>query len=162
MDNIIIADNLIGPDECMELINFYNENTSDSWKHNEQFPITIYGEDKYLYDNEQINKTIDKIQNFAQSIHNDIKIDWANIVRWPTKSWQHMHLDTQSRETTFTSILYLNSNFRGGETRLLDGTHIAPVPGRMFCFDGAKYEHAVEHVVSGDRYTIAAWYKKIQ
>ena len=59
----------------------------------------------------------------------------------------------------FASITYLNDNFSGGETYLVDDLIVRPKRGRVIAFDGQQYLHGVNRVRSGDRYTIAIWYK---
>jgi len=86
-------------------------------------------------------------------------IDWTQIVFWPKNTYQDLHLDERDKNTTISSITYLNDNYQGGETIFGDGTIIKPIKGKTIFFSGRKLKHGVNRIVSGERYTIATWYK---
>lgn len=71
-----------------------------------------------------------------------------------------LHNDVASKHTMYTSVLYLNDGFEGGETQLQDGTTIVPKQGRIFFYDGIEYHHKVKTLTKGTRWTCASWYKK--
>lgn len=88
-----------------------------------------------------------------------IAVDWCEIVDWPAGSDQALHLDTSSDHTMFTSITYLNDDYRGGRTHIKDDLEIIPKVGRTVYFDGNFYLHGVTLVERGTRYTLPIWYK---
>lgn len=61
---------------------------------------------------------------------------------------------------SFSSILYLNDTYEGGETYFPGhGIRIAPQPGTLVLFGaGCDYVHGVTKVRSGLRYTYAGWF----
>jgi|TARA_R110002012_G_scaffold151675_1_gene311629 hypothetical protein len=82
-------------------------------------------------------------------------INYSQIVEWPENSLQPSHLDFNYH--TYTSILYLNDDYEGGET--LVGTKvIRPKKGKIVLFKGNKIKHQVLKIKSGKRYTNPTWY----
>ena len=71
------------------------------------------------------------------------------------------HLDMAEDRTTLSSIIYLNSNYNGGQTYFEEGTIFKPRIGRAIFFDGHYYKHGVTLVNNNTRYVVAAWYKKL-
>ena len=67
----------------------------------------------------------------------------------------------QKKQTTLSSILYLNNDYEGGETYLEDGTLFKPREGRVLFLDGLYYGHGVSTVLKKERYTLAVWYKSL-
>ena len=147
----LIKDNFISINDCVDKINFYKENKYKAEKFRDVFPLPLF--------KEELNKNlIDNIHHISKTINNSI-IDWMQIVYWPTDSFQDLHFDTGSNETTLSSICYLNDDYEGGQTYFEEGTIFAPLTGRILFFDGKHYLHGVKKVISGDRYVLAIWYK---
>ena len=96
------------------------------------------------------------------NIYKDIVVDWLEIVKWPSNSYQNLHLDKASNKTVLTSITYLNENYSGGETYFKDGMIIKPKTGRTLIFDGMHYVHGVKTIKKGTRYTLPVWYKRCE
>jgi|TARA_R100000455_G_C6271479_1_gene127739 hypothetical protein len=90
----------------------------------------------------------------------DNLIDWTQIVLWPPNTYQDLHLDEREKNTTISSITYLNDDYQGGETVFKDHTIIKPKLGKTIFFSGRKLQHGVNKVLNKPRYTIATWYKK--
>jgi len=85
-------------------------------------------------------------------------INYSHLVEWEAPIHQPHHQDFYYH--TWTSILYLNDEFEGGQT-YVDGELIQPKKGDMILFQGRYIIHGVEPVTSGKRYTIATWYKTL-
>jgi len=151
---IFIVDNVLNKSECDELIHCYNLNgPTHQWDN--FFPMTIDMDNQYLRNH------ILKIQNtINEFLKDNLVVDWCEIVRWPVGSFKLPHKDITSKETTFTSVTYLNDDYEGGETYIVDDIKIVPKAGRTFFFDGVFYTHGVTEVKKYDRYTIPIWYKK--
>ena len=81
--------------------------------------------------------------------------NYFELVKWPTNYSQGLHKDF--KEHVYTSIIYLNDDFEGGQT-VVAGKKIDPYPGRMVTFKGNSLEHKVLEVTKGVRYTIPVWY----
>lgn len=64
----------------------------------------------------------------------------------------------------FSTMIYLNSNFDGGELYFphYDNLHIKPEENMMICFKGdSNHMHGVEKVTSGIRYTLSLFWTEI-
>ncbi len=152
----IIIDNFLSKEECISLINFYEKNKESSFLYRDVYP----SQNLEINHNSEINFLFKKLQSNTVAVDVNSKIDWCQIVKWPTGSKQDLHFDTASNKTTFSSIVYLNENFEGGQTYYEDGTTIQPVTGRGLFFDGIFYKHGVKEVSKNIRYVVATWYKK--
>jgi len=155
---IAVQDNFITQSECLYLISFYLKNKNRVKQHEMMFPLSVY-KDNYYKENDEIYSILMKAESFVKGIGVNVKTDWSNLVFWPLHSSQAFHKDKTDVETVYTSIIYLNENYRGGETCFEDGSVVSPVTGRILCFDGMKYPHAVKPIIGGSRYTLATWYK---
>jgi hypothetical protein len=150
----LIIDNFLTTDECNFIIKYYeSDKNKNSNKIRNIFPIAPSLKDK------NINFLINKLQTTASNFNS--KIDWFQIVKWPEGSSQDLHIDDASNETTLSSIIYLNDEFKGGQTYYEDGTIFKPIRGRGLFFDGMYYTHGVKIVEKGTRFVVATWYKKL-
>jgi len=80
------------------------------------------------------------------------------ICKWPTGNKQDRHTDFDYHLAT--SVLYLNDNYEGGETFVLN-KKIKPKQGKLIVFNGGALQHGVREITKGVRYTIPAWYKGV-
>tara|TARA_R110000868_G_C10700622_1_gene749085 strand:- start:66 stop:542 length:477 start_codon:yes stop_codon:yes gene_type:complete len=103
---------------------------------------------KYLYS---------KIVSIAKSINENYFPNYLEIVRWPKNEYQSLHNDFNYHP--LTSIIYLNDDFKGGET-IVDGKKIEPKKGKLIFFNGFKLKHEVSEITQGERFTIICWYKE--
>lgn len=152
---IHIIDNIINDYEnsyCLDL--FDTLDFDEKWT--ERFVKDI---EVYLNEDKVINEIKRKLVYEASKYKKNICLDWSELDLWPEYSHHNLHLDKTSSETVFTSVLYFNSQFRGGETFFLDGTVVAPVEKRAVFFDGTRYPHGVRPVLFGVRKSMVAWYK---
>jgi prolyl 4-hydroxylase len=143
---ILIKDDLLNKEEMNNLINFYNDNLKYVIKFRDTFPLVI-------------NNNFLNLQNKINDFLKIYLIDWWQIVHWPLGSYQNLHFDKTINSTPLTSISYLNNDFTGGETFFEDQTIIHPKLGRTLLFNGQEYKHGVKQVLTGNRYTLAIWYK---
>jgi len=151
--NTLIIDNFLSKEECNFLINFYKSNENKSFLFRDIYPIQLY------LDDTRVNFLVKKLEATSKLFNS--KVDWFQIIKWPTGSYQDLHFDSASDKTTLSSITYLNENFEGGQTYYEDGTSIQPITGRGLFFDGNFHKHGVKKVTKDIRYVIAAWYKKL-
>lgn len=154
---INIIDDIITNEECDLLIDLYNKNQHLLLRYNSTYTLDITS---FYLEKLIIADILEKIIKSLKPFNFNIALDWAQIVKWPKDSYQDLHFDTASNETVFTSITYLNESFGGGNTYFDDGTHIGIKTARTVAFDGLKYKHGVKHIVDGNRFTVATWYKK--
>jgi len=154
-NKIEIVENFLSNDLCENLINYYENNKSLTKTH----PVD---NNKHLVEIEITE--MDKFNDLFNTINNHVynlncKIDWINIVKWNNDCSQNLHFDTASNETVYSSIIYLNDEYLGGQTFFQDGLIVRPIKGRALFFNGMCYKHGVLPVKQGPRYTLAAWYK---
>ena len=97
-----------------------------------------------------INKTFDL----------NLKVSQAQTQNWHvgTSSPLHVHDHNNREDCVYTSSIYLNDNFRGGEF-YTQKDKIIPEPGLMLFFNGQKIKHGVKKVLKKDRKTIIIWWK---
>ncbi len=98
--------------------------------------------------------------------------EMAIMTEWPIGGVQEPHLDTYSNvelgndikeenpSREWTLILYLNNNFRGGETYFPDQDNYIhkPVAREGLLFQGLYHQHGVYPVRRNSRHTISMWF----
>ena len=101
--------------------------------------------------------------------------EMSTINEWPVGGCQPAHLDTYSRyeleheepvdatspNREWTCILYLNDDFRGGETvfpDLKEDNMFSAEIGSGLVFQGIYHQHGVNRVRRGERWTVSTWY----
>ena len=106
----------------------------------------------------QIQEKLNDRLNFTvKNIDAEAFVNYFQIVKWPTKELQGEHKDYNYHY--YTSIIYLNDNFEGGET-VVEKIKIKPKQGLMVLFDGDKKTHSVNEIKKRTRYTLPCWYTK--
>ena len=109
------------------------------------------------------------VQKVKQHVLNDLsteghqkkfdEVEYSQVISYPTGSSKGFHIDDASKETTGTSVTFLNDDIIGGEA-VVEGVHITPVKGRTYFIDGKMYKHSVLNVIKGTRITLTCWYKR--
>lgn len=160
-------DEFLKDEDCKKLIDLYE--TFPASENSENKPFSHKRGDGMSYVMEMTKRPDDprhlpddilnKLQEYAKYLKNS-QIDWCHVVKWGDKSSMHSHYDKTSDKTTITSLIYLNDNFRGGETYLDDGTVIEPKKGRILFFDGKYFKHGV-NTTHGERYVLSTWYRSL-
>ena len=156
-DRIIIADKIISKSECDYLIQLFENNPQYHRPYIEYTSMVIPpSRNRWLQD---------ILSEVISAVDYEIVIEWCEIAKRPPGSGHPKHFDITSDKTIFTSVTYLNNDFNGGRTYIIDdvinykGFEIPPKIGRTLYFDGKCYEHGVTTVTDGDRYTLAIWYE---
>ena len=158
--------NFFNLEECNELINNFKENVP----HHEAFRDTI------VLRLEKVAPRLERIPWLVQGSPAPLKLEriplklirtlqkdfnitlnYSQIVHWPNGSFMKRHCDSVPGNN-FTSLCYLNDNFKGGRT-LFQHKNSNPKMGKVLVFNGEKIEHGVEKVI-GDRFTYISWWKK--
>lgn len=98
-----------------------------------------------------------RIYNHIIDIDQDCSIEYAQIAEWKKYSAMDIHTDKFHRE--WTSVIYLNDDYSGGQT-IIEDTIIEPETGKIVTFQGNKIPHKVNVVTNGIRYTLPVWYTK--
>jgi len=142
-------DNFLTKKHCDYLIDFFKKSNSYAYNHNK----IIGNINSFIFQHKDLD-----VLNKVSKLFNEYDLsnpDNMEIVKWPTNSNMIPHYDTGDR---FAFIIYLNDNFKGGET-IIDNVLITPKIGRLVLFSNGVYEHQVKKIIDGTRYTLIAWYK---
>ena len=152
-EDIIIDDGFFSEEECRDMIIYFNLHRDKAKLWLTSYLIEFDWRDLYI-------KSIgEDIERQAQQHMPGCELQWAQVVYWPHLSQMPAHNDTASEHTKFTCVINLNQDYDGGRTFFEDGTIVEPKIGQAIFFNGMKHRHGVTKVISGKRYTIAAWFK---
>lgn len=111
--------------------------------------------------NERVYEILRYMQTFVKkTVNNNLRIEYSQIVEWPSGSYQQLHTDDPAN-LNFTTIIYLNDDFLSGTTSI-NKIEITPKKRRMIGFNGVEYLHSVKKITNGTRYTIATWFTDLQ
>ena len=123
----VIQDKFLNIQQCMDLMRQYE--SASYYRNKAKKPIekfdSFYPWNHSYQGNNQGNCPLwwsKKINNLATEINGSV-VDWIETVKWyspcPGKS---LHFDDASDKTTLACIIYLNSDYDGGQTYFEDGT----------------------------------------
>ena len=155
-DDVIIAENFISFEECIQWLQnvpapFLFDNEHLDWEYRRKdvtsHPITI------------------KVENYWNNYFkvNNLKITHSELQLWPIKSFsgRHNHQQEEYGRENFkwTSMLYLNNNYIGGEF-YTDKITIKPDIGMLTFFNGKDTYHGVNPVYWNNRYSIIFWFEE--
>jgi len=158
--NFYVEDNFITPEECATLIGLYKKAPEVVTKLNFSYvPVSDPNQEHMPMKHELVEDIWLRQSILANQLAGAI-MQWCQVYKWAEGSKMGLHNDVASKHTMYTSVLYLNDGFEGGETQLQDGTTIVPKQGRIFFYDGIHYHHRVNTLTKGTRWTCASWYKK--
>tara|TARA_R100000742_G_C4239200_1_gene59212 strand:- start:73 stop:561 length:489 start_codon:yes stop_codon:yes gene_type:complete len=110
----------------------------------------------YIHDIPEVDELGLKLKKLAKERNEKYTINYFQIVKWPEHSNQGEHIDFDYHP--YSTILYLNDDFDGGETVVGDEI-IYPKKCKLIGFEGNRITHKVNHITKGTRYTIPCWYK---
>lgn len=138
--------------QCEKIIQYYEDNKSKSYLYetNGTYPLSIS-----KFSNSMVKKVIDKLEKKYLNKFNAKRIDNLEIVKWPLGSYMNNHYDGEDK---FAFFIYLNDNFMGGETEIVNEVKVIPTTGYAFVFNNGKKLHKVNKIIKGTRYTLAGWY----
>ena len=143
----LIVPNLLEFNMCSFLIDAYQKNSNFALKWRNYYPL--------------LTKPSEEISNIFCSFYNNY-IERMEIVKWPENSYMEKHFDVSQvggKSSGLTSITYLNDDYEGGQTCIVDEKLcVNPKIGTTFFFDGQKYQHEVKPIKTGTRYTLSIWY----
>lgn len=160
---VYIKDNFLSNNECQNLIDFFDKHHAsigtvfdDRKLINIQVASVELSNDKAKNDADYLKFFQKKLDVNIHSIEPRAFINYATIACRSIGNFQLGHLDFDYHE--YTSIIYLNDDFEGGETRV--GTEIIkPKKGTILTFQGNVIEHEVLPIIKGTRYNVLVWYK---
>lgn len=163
MLELTVVDNFLSAEECQTWIDFHKEHFPTVGEQHGGTNIvdlqdtfqTLYAK-KERHDVFRAIKYLNaRLNAYIQSIDPQAFLNYNQLVEWPPESSQPNHLDLPFH--TYTSIIYLNDDFTGGETRVKD-INVIPKTGKMITFSGNSIYHQVQQINTGTRYTIPVWY----
>jgi hypothetical protein len=141
---IYIDKNFLSKADCDKIIQFYLQNTDRVFQYRDTYPLNI----------EKISQVTDKIEKICMSLNSDVKLSLCQIVQWPKSSKMDWHYDEGD---LFSAILYLNDDYRGGQTIFQNYT-CDPKVGKLVIFSNSTIKHCVKEITSGTRYTLSFWF----
>lgn len=146
--------------ECDWFIRFFEDNSMDHDQDMGNGPdYMAFSLDLYSFANRQyeIKYLISKLVRFCPIP--EAFIEYFQIVRREVGNELIAHFDFD--DVIYSSVIYLNDTFEGGETRVGETT-IKPVKGSIIGFEGADVRHSILPIVGNHRYAISTWYKTIE
>jgi len=146
-------ENFISNEESDYLMQYHKENFNLNKKSNFMWRGTEVID---IGESSKFKELRNKFNNLVKSEDKDHVVSYFQIVRWPTGEWQPPHLDLYGH--TYSSILYLNDDYEGGETVVLNET-ATPKKNKIIFFRGNRLIHKVNEITKGVRYTVPCWYK---
>lgn len=154
---ILLQENFITDLECKKLIDLFKRNKSNTEFYSiNNTNILKVSEIK----SNIINNIKEKVVSNCSSLTNSkIYLDNYELVEWPTGSHHPPHYDLPT--DIFSSVIYLNDNFDGGETYFSESKIIKPKKGSCLTFSNSKYRHSVNKINTGTRYTFSFWFSRI-
>jgi len=95
-----------------------------------------------------------------------VRLTWHQIqlqtwpIDCPVGLHGHDHLLKEGGD--YNSIIYLHSDFTGGEFYTSNGITIAPKTGMLTFFHGSKIQHGIKPIGGKHRHSIIFWWKNTQ
>ena len=164
MSEVIIKDDFLSSEDCDFIINWHKKYWSELLP---KFKKAHYNTEciimnKLLGEPDQtpniFKKLFSDISCYIKTIDKEAFINYCEIVRWPEQESQKPHKDFYYHP--YTSILYLNDDYEGGQTKVGDEI-IKPKKGTIVSFKGRDITHEVLKITKGNRYTIPIWYSTL-
>jgi hypothetical protein len=153
MSSYYIQKNFLTESHCKYLIDLFVNNEQHQGYHLTTRQIEL-NEFMHL---DPVKKLHSMISRYSiNNLNKDSFINYAQVVQWKPGSHLGKHIDLDFHP--YTSIIYLNDNFDGGETVVGD-KKISPEKGKILSFAGNKIMHEALEVKNGTRYTVPVWYK---
>ena len=161
-------ENFLDETVCDEVVKYFNNtkvrNThlNDYFKDKTLCPYLV--EDNLLLSQILIFQ-IKSIQTASKLFYKDnldvnLYLEYWNIVQMLPGKDMEVHEDQDQRD--YSSVLYLNDDFIGGNTYFPKNDFICnPKKGKIIFFSSRIY-HGVTKVISGERYTLPCWYSTNQ
>ncbi|HEX4303378.1 MAG TPA: 2OG-Fe(II) oxygenase [Rhizomicrobium sp.] len=168
---------LLSPAQCRVLIDCFERCREDYAAR----AGGAYWSGRFIWQNDLPNSEIDAIRIVQQLRCQTLNIlnqailpdeplysDTAQLVRWHEGIELPPHVDNMepdgrpnpSPHRSFSSVLYLNDDYEGGETYFPGHKiRIKPSAGSLIVFGaGPEYVHGITRVTRGLRYTYAGWF----
>jgi len=153
---IHIHEELLSPEQSERLIYFYDKNSENSETYGGTERIFL----KNHKDNSFLKEIAGRVDRLCKSLwlppSYKIALQNAELVKWSEGSSRGEHIDNP--EDVFAVIIYLNSDYEGGETKIGSSIVVEPEVGKGLIFSNSKYYHSVNEIKNGNRYVLCYWY----
>ena len=162
--DLAVKEDVLSPKECDFLLSYYEKyKRSIPWDETRYFrmrDIPFYHLRMWLWWRSHLRK-VKKDFPF-------LEFNYGQIVHWPHGSSKGLHTDVDfspskdvgSGIVDWTVVWYLNDDFKGGETIVMD-TASYPKKGKLVLFNSKRLMHGVGRV-DGNRYTLTSWWKDLK
>ncbi len=174
---VVLKPNFLAPDACRALVQCFERNRSRAARTGNPYWDGRFIWSSSLPADKELPalRILQRVRNAARTsviLHfntaRQLYSDTSQLVHWPTGIELKPHADNvepslQPNSTphrAFSSVLYLNDDYEGGETYFpFLGFRVQPKTGTFLAFrSGATHAHGVTKVTAGDRYTWAGWF----
>ena len=158
MTDVVVVENFLSSDECNRLIEIHKKLLMHRGKiHNETEVLNVM----YMMacDNEDdifVKYIYGKITDHIKAIDKGSFINYFEVVKWKEGLSMSKHFDFDFH--AWTSVIYLNDDYKGGETVVGD-KEVVPLKRKIVTFQGVSVLHWVNTILKGDRYTVPVWYR---
>lgn len=162
-----IIENFIHIDDCKYLINYFDSNENKTWNNRKEFSHrTLLFDDIDNLTQQLLLYYQIKLKFFIEHFYNCHLNNWnkPEICRWLKGESMPMHGDNANGidDMNYSSIIYLNNDYKGGEIQFSDKNKYRLNAGSVIFFNSDKYNfHEVLEITDGKRYTIPLWFKKL-
>lgn len=158
MPDVVEIENFLSGGECNRLIEIHKKLLMHRGNlHNETEVLNVmYMMADHDEDNIFVKYMHGKITDHIKAIDKGSFINFFEIVKWKEGLSMQKHFDFDFH--TWTSVIYLNDDYEGGETVVGD-KEVVPLKGKIVTFQGVSVLHGVNKVLKGDRYTVPVWYR---
>jgi predicted 2-oxoglutarate/Fe(II)-dependent dioxygenase YbiX len=167
-------DNILSSEECLIIENYVKNNINIT--QNTQSETLPWEENQNIYYHNVKDSNVKQLINVYRFLTSQLIFSSFNQLTLPTFTdivfWQEgksmpWHVDNgynkdQNLSTRiFSSILYVNDDFEGGETLIKGSPNYTSVPqkGSIIFFKSDKScLHSVNKILKGNRITLASWF----
>lgn len=103
-----------------------------------------------------VNILHDRLMAHIKTIDEKVTMDYFEICERFVGTSMDLHTDYKHQK--YTSIIYLNNDYEGGET-IVEGIFIKPEIGNIITFKGSEIPHGINEIKGANRFAIPVWYK---
>lgn len=167
--------NVLDDIQCDSLMNYILDKVSTPKDRNlNNFPWHENDSVGYQDVDAHIKKQLDKVryaigQRVCLYANEPVYPHYTDLVMWVEGRRMDLHVDngmgkndprdSYLKNRHFSCVLYLNTNYFGGETFFESGYEVKPEVGSLAVFP-SDMKHGVKEIMSGTRFTLAMWFTR--
>ncbi len=164
-ESYLILPNFLNSDKCQQIISLHlNKRYKYAIGGNSRWSGKVIQFENILdFEDNAIKCELNKARFLLISFLRDVfKKDYYpinyQVTSWPEGYDLEIHKDNFHPNVTISSIIYLNDNYKGGETFFSEDDVVQPQVGSAVVFSGKSLPHGVKKINEGVRYTICMWF----